>query len=87
MFAFLGLGWGEVIVIGVIGVGLALFWRFVIKLILKAAGESAGRKSDEMRKIHIELDCLREENEQMREEIKRLREHVSPSADTGIKPT
>ena len=87
MFAILGLGWGEVIVIGVIGVGLALFWRFVIKLILKSAGESAGRKNDEMRKIHLELDCLREENEQMREEIKQLRDQARASADTGIKPT
>ena len=43
MFAFLGLGWGEVIVIGVIGVGLALFWRFVIKL--ASSPESVGEFS------------------------------------------
>jgi hypothetical protein len=83
MFAILGLG--ELFVIGVIATGMGAAALFTIKTISKAAADSTARKDDEMRKIRVEFDCLREENHQMREEIKRLREQVSPNADTGIK--
>jgi hypothetical protein len=76
MFAFLGLGWGDLFVIIGIALGLVALLIYSIKLILM---------DNEQRKMRLELSCLREESEQMRDEIKRLHEQLSPSADTGIK--
>jgi cell division protein FtsB len=83
MFAILGLGWGEIIVLGVIGSGLVVVVVLVVAVTKGSAG--ARQAGDEGRHLRIELDRLREENQRLHEEIKRLREQVSPSADTGIK--
>lgn len=79
MFAFLGLGLAEILVIGVMGAGMAAG----VVVLLKALKGPTG-PSDEMRKMRVEMDALREENDKLREEIKRLRGQGGANPDTGI---
>jgi hypothetical protein len=84
MFAFFGLGIGELVILGMIAVGGAV----VLIVVLKAGKGSAGA-GDEVRHLRVEVDRLREENERLREEAKHA---ISPGerqggADTGIKQT
>lgn len=82
MFAFLGLGWGELIVLGVIGAILAGVVILVITLVKATSRPAIG--SSRLREMRMELDRLRSENEELREEVERLRGGRPAAGDTGI---
>ncbi len=88
MFAFLGLGMAELMVLGLIFT-VAVGGAVVLIAVLKSAKGSTGA-SDEVRHLRVEVDRLREENDQLRDELKRARaqgERPGGAADTGIKHT
>ena len=82
MFAFLGLGIGELAILAVLAIGaggMAVIVLFVLK------GSKALTTEDELGRLRIELDRLREENDRLRAELKHAREPRGAGADTGIK--
>ncbi len=82
MFAFLGVGVAELVVLGLVAV-LGLGGVVVLFVVLKVAKGSTGA-GDEVRHLRIEVDRLREENDKLREELNRAHEKSGASADTGI---
>ena len=85
MFAMLGLGLGELLVLGVLGAGLAAVVLMLAVLAVARGSTRAKQAADEGRQLRIEMDRLREENQQLREEVKRLRGGQIASTDTGVK--
>jgi hypothetical protein len=83
MFAFLGVGPVEIVVLGAIA---AIVGIVIMFMLLNRSAGSRG-PGDEVRHLRVEVDRLREENEHLRDEVKRLRDQGGASADTGIKRT
>jgi nitrogen fixation-related uncharacterized protein len=84
MFAIFGIGWGEIIVLAVIGaIGL-----FVFLTVMKRGQRVGDDDRATIRSLRDEIEDLRRENERLREQNDRLR--ATPAAppippETGIK--
>jgi hypothetical protein len=89
MFAILGLGWGEIIVLVMIG-GLI----FVVVMVFSRGSRSAGTEGD----LRAEVERLRGQVARLRDQLERMRDEADgrpapselkdpPPEDTGIKPT
>ncbi|HZZ81672.1 MAG TPA: hypothetical protein VFE62_24435 [Gemmataceae bacterium] len=83
MFAVLGLGWGEILVLGVIGV-LLIVPVIVGLMVFMVVSRSGKEQRSTVQQLREEIDDLRAENERLRKEIETLR---AAGANSGIKPS
>ena len=82
MFAFFGLGFAEIIVIGIIGVILVVVPVMVIVSVFASSRRTDGyADSNEMRDLRDEVRRLRAEVERLEEEARQRK------SSEGIKPT
>jgi len=80
MFAILGVGWAELVVLAVLGLGVVVVVIVVVALTSKGRSQRGPNLQEEVMDLRADNADLRAENRRLREDL----EHLNDPPDAGI---